>query len=150
MTSTNSEQYAEFLTLEQALDQIQTSPPLRKIKEMLDRTDLSADTKALLYDVAKITVKIGETVVAVGRRIIDIAYKLVTKFPNTTFAVIVAVVLTTLTTGTIGAVIPALAVALNKLIFLLGIATGAIEDLRQNAMKNAMERVCMEFAALQN
>ena len=88
MTSTNSEQYAEVLTLEQALDQIQTSPPLRKIKEMLDRTDLSADTKALLYDAAKITVKIGETVVAVGRRIIDIAYKLVTKFPNTTFAVV--------------------------------------------------------------
>lgn len=150
MTSTNSEQYSEFLTLEQALDQIQTSPPLRKIKEMLDRTDLSADTKALLYDVAKITVKIGETVVAVGRRIIDIAYKLVTKFPNTTFGVVVAVVLTTLCTGTIGAVVPVLAVALNKLIFLLGIAAGAIEDLRQNAMKNAMERVFMEFAALQN
>lgn len=146
MTSTNSEQYSEFLTLEQALDQIQTSPPLRKIKEMLDRTDLSADTKALLYDVAKITVKIGETVVAVGRRIIDIAYKLVTKFPNTTFGVVVAVVLTTLCTGTIGAVVPVLAVALNKLIFLLGIAAGAIEDLRQNAM----ERVFMEFAALQN
>ena len=43
-----------------------------------------------------------------------------------------------------------IAVALNKLIFLLGIAAGAIEDLRQNAMKNAMERVSMEFAALQN
>ncbi|MVO18020.1 hypothetical protein [Parasedimentitalea huanghaiensis] len=145
----NNEQFSEQLSLEQALKHIQTSPPIRKIKEMLDRTELSADTKALLYDVAKVTVKIGETVVAVGRRIIDIAYKLVTKFPNTTFAAIVAVVLTTLCTGTIGALIPALAVALNKLIFLLGIAAGAIEDLRQNAMKNAMERVAMEFAALQ-
>ena len=149
MTRETSDQSAEPLTFEQALDQIQTSPPLRKIKQLLDRTDLSADAKALLYDVAKITVKVGETVVAVGRRIIDIAFHLVTKFPNTTFGVIVAVVLTTLCSATIGAAIPFLAVALNKLILLLGIAAGAIEDLRQNAMKKAMERVSMEFAALQ-
>ena len=134
------------LTLDEALEHIRTSQPLRKLKEYIDRTDLSADMKALLYDIAKLTVKVGEVVVAVGRRVLDIAMTLIKKFPNTTLGVVVAVVISTVLSSFLW---PALAAALSKLLILLGITAGAIEDIRQNAMKEAMDRVAAQFAPLQ-
>lgn len=134
-------------TIDEALDKIQGSPPLRKVKAFLDGTDLSADLKALLYDVAKVTIKVGEVVVAVGRRVLDIAMTLVAKFPNMTLGVIVAVVISTVVSGFVW---PALAAALTKLLILLGLTAGAIEDIRQNAMKDAMDRIAAQFAPIQN
>lgn len=136
------------LTVDEVLERIRTSPPLRKIKEYLDRTDLSADLKALLYDIAQITVKVGEVVVAVGRRVMEIAMGLIKKFPNTTLGLVVAVVLTTIVSAALPWA-PVLALALNKLILLLGVTAGAIEDIRQNAMKEAMSRVEAQFTVLQ-
>jgi hypothetical protein len=46
-----------MFTIEEALERVRTSPPLRKVKDFIDRTDLSADMKALLYDIAKFTIK---------------------------------------------------------------------------------------------
>lgn len=133
------------LTIEEALERIRTSPPLRKVKAFLDRTDLSADIKALLYDIAKITIKVGQVVVAVGRRVLQIAMTLIEKFPNTTLGVIVAVLLTTVVANVLSWA-PLFALVLNKLIFLLGLTAGAIEDIRQNAMREAMDRVATQFA----
>ena len=55
-------------TVEEAIEFCQSGPTLRKIKAYLDSTSLSADLKALLYDLAGFTVKIGEAVVAIGRQ----------------------------------------------------------------------------------
>lgn len=132
----------EMFTMDEALERIRTSPPLRKVKEFIDRTDLSADMKALLYDIAKITIKVGEAVVAIGRRILDIAMGLINRFPNMTIGLIVSVVFVTLLgIGSWIVVGPFLA----KLLVLLGITQGAVEDIRQGALKVAMDRVESEF-----
>ncbi|SPJ28244.1 hypothetical protein [Falsiruegeria mediterranea] len=139
------------LTLEEALERIQTAPPLRKVKAFLDQTDLSADLKALLYDVAKITVKVGEVIVAVGRRVLQIAMTLVHKFPHSTLGLIVATILSTILsviTAGAGPTVLGIVVAFQKLMYLLGIGAGVVEDIRQNAMKEAMDRVAVEFGVL--
>lgn len=135
----------KVLTVEDAVQRIQTAPPLRKVKAFLDRTDLSADMKALLYDLARLTVKVGEVVVAVGRRVLDLAIGLVSKLPNATLGVIVAAVLVSITG--VGA-IPILGAFITKLTVLLGLTSGALADIRQGTMKPALDQIAAEFVPL--
>jgi hypothetical protein len=146
---------AQPKTFEEALQLVQATPSLRKIKSYLDNSDLSADLKALLYDVAKVTVKIGEAVVAIGRRIFEIASALVAKFPNLTIGTLVGLVIATVIGGTLGSITIAgaapfagLAAILSKLVVLLGVGKGFIDDLRDNAAKTEMDRVSAQFNAL--
>jgi len=146
---------AQPKTFEEALQLVQATPSLRKIKSYLDNSDLSADLKALLYDVAKVTVKIGEAVVAIGRRIFEIASALVAKFPNLTIGTLVGLVIATVIGGTLGSITIAgaapfagLAAILSKLVVLLAVGKGFIDDLRDNAAKTEMDRVSAQFNAL--
>ena len=132
-------------TVEEAIEFCQSGPTLRKIKAYLDSTSLSADLKALLYDLAGFTVKIGEAVVAIGRRILGMAMWLVDNMPNTLLGVAVALALTTLI-GAIPWIGPGLALLFNKLLLLIGVTAGAIEDIRQHAAKQAMDRFAEQFA----
>lgn len=132
--------FTEPKTFEEAIEFAQTAPPLRRIKAMLDRTDLSADIKALLFDIAKFTVKAGDIVIAVGRRGLDIAMTLIQEFPHMVLGVVVALVLSTII-GAIPLLGLILSATLTKLLLLLGLTAGAIEDIRQNAMKSAMDQV---------
>ena len=147
--------FAEPKSFKEALELVQSSPTLRKIKTHIDNTDLSADMKAMLYDIAKVTVKIGETVVAVGRRIFKIATSLISKFPNLTFGTLVSLAVATVIGGTLGAITIAgvapfagLAALLSKLVVLLGVGKGFIDDLRNNAAKAEMDRVAAQFDVL--
>ena len=40
-----------------------------KIKQIIDNLDVSADTKALLYSISKATIKTGEYIIKIGRKI---------------------------------------------------------------------------------
>lgn len=144
-TETNSQPQ----TFEEAIEWVQSSPSLRKIKASLDNSNLSADLKAILYDVAKVTIKIGEAVVSVGRRIFDIASTLVSKFPNLTIGTLVGLTIATVLSSAFGAlpVIGGLATLLSKLVVLLGVGKGFIDDLRENAVKVEMDRVTAQFNA---
>lgn len=146
VTEESDTEMKEALTLDEVLERVSSSQPLRKIRSYLNQTNLSADLKALLYDIAKISVKVGEVILAVGRRVFHIAMILTKKFPNTTLGVIVAVLLTTVV-STVLAWAPILALTINKLLILLGLTAGAVEDIRQNAMAEAMARVELEFKA---
>ncbi|SLN58859.1 hypothetical protein ROG8370_02691 [Roseovarius gaetbuli] len=137
-------------TFEEALELVQGSPSLRKIKSYLDNSAFSADIKALLYDIAKITVKVGEAVVALGRHIFAVASALAAKFPNLVLGTLVALVVSTLIVSTLGSlpVIGGLAAILSKLIVLLGVTKGFLDDLRNNAAQSEMDRVSAQFSAL--
>ena len=152
MTEANFTQPNSF---EEALELVNGSPTLRKVKAHIDNIELSADMKAILYDIAKVTVRIGETIVAVGRRIFEIATVLIGKFPNLTIGTLVGLVLATVISGTLGAITIAgaspfvgLAALLSKLVVLLGVGKGFIDDLRNNAAKAEMDRVVAQFNAL--
>ena len=143
MVKKNGSDSEQMFTMEEALERVRTSQPLRKVKDFIDRTDLSADMKALLYDIAKFTIKVGEVVMAIGRRVLDIAMGLIKKFPYMTLGLIVAVALATL----LGiAAWPLIGGLLSKLLVLLGLAQGAIMDIRQGALKQAMDELETEFS----
>jgi len=138
------------VSFEEAMQQVNAAPSLRKIKNYLDNSNMSADMKAILYDIAGFSIKVGQTVIAVGRRIFEIASGLVVKFPNFTLSTLVAVVIGVVLNGALGGlpVIGALAAFFSKLLVLLGMAKGAIDDIRDNAAKSEMQRVSAQFDAL--
>lgn len=129
-------------SLHEAVELCNDALHLRRIKHFLDRSSLSADIKALPFDLAHLTIKGGAVVAAIGQRMVGIAIRLAQTVPNTPLGVLVALVLSTVIASLAS---PALAVALQKLPLLIGIIAGAIEDIRQHAMKDAMERVARQF-----
>jgi hypothetical protein len=138
------------VSFEEALQLVNEAPSLRKIKTYLDSTNMSADMKAILYDIAGFTIKVGQTVITVGRRIFEIASDLINKFPNFTLSTLVAVVVSVVLNGALGGIplLGGLAVFFSKLLILVGMTKGAVDDLRDNAAKSELQRVSGQFDAL--
>lgn len=122
----------------EAIEYCQVAPGLRKIKEFLDRSNLSADLKAMLYDLAGFTIKVGEVVVAIGRRILSVAMWVVENIPHITLGIAAAVAISTLA-GAVPLIGTVLSPIVLKLVLLLGVTAGAIEDIRMHAAKDAMD-----------
>lgn len=123
------------------------SLPLRKIDEHLRRLPISADAKALLADLAKVTWKVGETAIQIGRRIISFILDLVKQFPHTAFGVIVGVTLTALI-GAVPFLGPLLAPFLGPLLVAFGLAVGAVQDMRETALRTRVSILEAEMQAL--
>ena len=90
------------VSFEEAMQQVNAAPSLRKVKAYLDKSNMSSDMKATLYDIACFSIKVGERMIAVGRRIFEIASGLVVKFPNFTLTTLVAVVIGVVLNGALG------------------------------------------------
>ncbi|MBT4999762.1 MAG: hypothetical protein HOM91_02635 [Tateyamaria sp.] len=145
----------EVATFEDALELVQSSPTLREIKSYIDKTNLSADVKALLYDIAKFTYKVGEKVIAIGRYVFAWASEMAKKFPNLVLATIIALIIAALLSSTLGAItimgkaiFAGLSALLSKLIVAAGITKGFLDDLRENAAKNEITKISSHFDAL--
>ncbi|MBW0159634.1 hypothetical protein [Sedimentimonas flavescens] len=133
--------------LEALIRDVNTSLPERKLVELIERTSLSADLKAILRDLARITVRIGSKVVAVGRKILAFVFDLIKAFPTVTLGVIAALVLTSLIASIplLGGILAGL---LSSLILALGVAAGALNDLLSDKLKERIDGLVNSFSAL--
>jgi hypothetical protein len=132
ITSSGREQNDIASALEAALASVEESLTLRKIRGQIDRLAVSADAKALLMDIASMTVQVGEWIVAIGRKIVSFALDLSKRFPNTAFGIVIALVLGALVASAFGGIplVGAVLVAkLQAIILLFGIAKGAMADM---------------------
>lgn len=118
----------DALTREYATDQ--------QLKMYVERLPFSAETKAILFKLAKLTVSVGERVVRIGKRILEIAIMLASKYRHATFAIIIASLLTLLI-GMIPLIGPVLASILGPLLVALGLVVGVWEDLKRQDPKFA-------------
>ena len=53
-------------TIEEVIKDINMSLPERKLKQLIERTSLSADVKAIMSDIVQVTIKVGGKVLAIG------------------------------------------------------------------------------------
>lgn len=137
--------------IEVALASAEQSLTLRQIRSKIDRMAVSADTKALLMDIASITIKVGEQIVAFGRKIVSYILGLVQKFPNTAFGIVVALVLGALVASAFGGIplVGAILVAKLKAIMLLfGIAKGALTDIARMPIGGEVDGFVKEMSPL--
>lgn len=117
-------------TLDQLVREVNASPPERKLVELIERTNLSADLKALLCDLARITVRVGGKVLAIGRRILAFALDLIRAFPAMAMGAIVALVVSSLIANIpIPVINKVLAAILGPLLLAMGIGMGALQDM---------------------
>ena len=133
--------------IEAAIKEANSALPNRKLKDLIERTNLSADMKALLTDIATITTKVAGKLISIGRKILTVVFDLIKLFPAITIGVIAALVLTSIIAAIplIGGV---LAGALSSILLLLGIGKGALTDLSSPALSERIQNFVNSLSAL--
>jgi hypothetical protein len=121
-------------------------PSKRALREQIDRLSVSADAKAILNDLLGVVIDVGGRVIAAGRQILAFIFDLVRRFPNTTFGVIVALVVSSLIAS-----IPLLGLILgpflSPLLLAFGLVAGAIADLKDAPLRARVSDLEQYFAA---
>ena len=133
--------------LEAAIKEANSALPNRKLKDLIERTNLSADMKALLSDIATITAKVAGKLISIGRKILTVVFDLIKLFPAITVGVIAALVLTAIIAA-IPLVGGVLAGALSSILLLLGIGKGALTDLSSPDLNVRIQNFVNSLSAL--
>ena len=115
--------------------------------EKIERLHISADGKAILSELADVTIDIGGRLVQVGRRVVAFILELVRQYPNTTFGMVAALVVSALIASVplLGAVLSPL---LAPLLLAFGIVKGALADMANSSLNAKIRDAVAEFGAL--
>jgi uncharacterized protein YacL len=114
-----------------------------KLQSYIDNLNLSADAKALIASILKTAIKVGEVVIRIGKRIVELVLMIASKFPNATFGLVLGLLV-----GFLIASIPALGAFLGPfatpIAAVFGLAKGYTEDIKdQNLNRKIMEASAM-------
>jgi hypothetical protein len=109
----------------------------RELIDRIERMNVSADTKALLAQLATTTVDVAGRIIEVGRRILSFVIDLAKRFPNAAFGLTVGFVVSSLIASVpiVGAILGPL---LAPLLISFGLAVGALGDLKEAGMRSRM------------
>lgn len=117
------------------------------IKRMIDKLNISADAKSLLYTLSKATIKVGEFIIKVGRKIIDAVCHTFKEFPMTTFGVVFGGIV-----GTLISSIPILGQILGPIVtpilMALGLVGGLVLDFKDKMLERKIAGKVAEFSPL--
>ena len=92
-------------------------PSIRTLQDKIDRLQISADAKALLMDLAKVTLAVGGKVLAFGRKLLAFVLELANRFQNVLFGILIALAL-----SAVLATLPLLGPAISALLTPLMVA----------------------------
>ena len=115
-----------------------------QILRQIESLSISADAKALLADLLKLATRVGQTVLRIGRKIIDFVLSLLRAFPHIGFRVVVAVVATMLI-SMVPVIGTALASVLGPLALALGIVWGGAIEVRSPDFEKRVRDFATEF-----
>ena len=121
----------------------------KNVKERIDNLNISADAKALLFSLNKITFSVGRAVIKIGKKIIDVIFSLIKNFPYLSFGVIFGLLL-----GALIAAIPLIGAALGSLAttiaLALGVALGGLEEFKSDDLKKRIDNFVKDLSPLRN
>lgn len=119
-----------------------------RLQSFIDNLDISADAKALIASILGKAIKVGELVIRVGKRIIEIVVMLVNKYPNAAFGMILGLLV-----GHLVASIPILATVLGaflpKIAAAFGLVFGYLEDIKDQRLQRKITEAAVMFSPLQ-
>ena len=133
--------------LSEVLADVEKAPKLRSLQEKVDRLPISADAKAILMDVAKVTLAVGGKVIALGRKILAFAIELAGKFQNAIFGVIIALIIS-MVLATLPLLGPTLSALLTPLMVALGVGRGAMEDFKNISVQREIDGLKQRMSIL--
>jgi len=117
------------------------------IKRIIDSLDISADAKAIVFTISKATIRVGDTIIQIGKKIIDIVIKLSEQYPGATFGMLLGAILSFLVSAipVIGVVLGPL---LSPLLIILGIGTGYAFDFANKGLDIKIKAIVSSFSPL--
>ena len=135
---------ADAINLEELAHLEEENVPLPELKNYIDQLSVSAEVKAMLWEVSGVVMKIGEKVIKIGQKILELLIFLVNKYPNATIGLIVG--------GLVGMLISSIPIIgwaigwlVGPLLAALGLAMGFWQDMQdkmlQNQIKDAVHEV---------
>ena len=112
--------------------------PKRELNRMIANLEISADAKAMIKSIMDAVIKVGDVVLRIGKRIVEIVFDIVKRFPNATFGVVLGVILSVLIASIpiIGAI---LAPFLAPVVIAFGLVVGFMEDMSGNPIVQAVK-----------
>ena len=116
-----------------------------KLQSYIDNLDLSADAKLLIASISQKTVKVGELVIRVGKRIIEIVIMIASKFPNATFGLLLGLLV-----GALVAAIPLIGGLLGAFVLPIAAAFGLVTGYRDDIRDRNLNQKIAAAAALFN
>ncbi|WP_406645691.1 hypothetical protein QEZ52_17135 [Aliisedimentitalea scapharcae] len=120
-----------------------------ELKAKIDNLDVSADVKALLFQIATKVIRVGETVVKIGQKILETVLTVIKSYPNTTFGVVFGAI-----AGTLISSIPVIGWVLGPVVtpilILFGMSAGAVMDISDKALERRVMASLVEFDALKS
>ena len=120
-----------------------------KLQSYIDNLDLPADAKALIASILKTAVRVGEMVIRIGKKIVEIVIMIASKFPNATFGLVLGLIVGALVTsipligGLLGAFVLPIAAA-------FGLVTGYMDDLSDQRLANKVAEALAMFQSLKS
>lgn len=117
------------------------------IKKSIDKLNISADAKSLLYTLSKATIKAGEYIIKIGRKILDAVCHVFNKFPMATFGIVFG--------GVAGALISSIPIIgqllgpiVTPILSALGLVGGLFLDFQDKMLEREIARKVAEFTPL--
>lgn len=118
-----------------------------ELKAKIDNLAVSADAKALLFQVATKVIRVGETVIKIGQKILETVLEIIKAYPNTSFGVVFGAI-----AGTLVSSIPVIGWVLGPIVtpilVLFGMSAGAVMDFSNKAVERRVMASLAEFNAL--
>jgi hypothetical protein len=130
-----------------ALSDFQAAPSQRSLRGRIENLPISADSKSLLMDLAELTLTVSGKLIAIGRKILALAFDLAKKFQNVIFGVLIALLLSVVLAA-VPLLGPAIAALLAPIMLAFGIAKGAIEDFRNMGVQTELDALKQRLAIL--
>ena len=113
---------------------------LSRISSYIRNLHIPAEAKVILTDLLKATVNVGGRLYRIGRKVVEIAIILATKFPAITFALILTSFINLLIAA-VPLIGPVLAPIVGPLVTAAGLAIGAYKDIASPELKENMEKL---------
>lgn len=119
------------------------------LKKRLDQLAISADAKSVLFTIAKTTIKVGDFIVRIGRKVLDVIISLLGEFPMTSTGTIFGAIFGYLVTS-----IPLIGLIFGPFVGTLaiafGFAVGAMQDLGNKALERRIRASMASFENLKS
>ncbi len=114
-------------------------PSRRDLMDRLERVELSADAKLVIAKLLDTTIIVGQKVFEIGKQVLAFVFDIMKRFRGIAFGVGLALTVSFLVASTplIGG---ALAALMTPLLLAFGLIQGALEDVRNGALRNDIAR----------
>lgn len=118
-----------------------------QINRFIESLDISAEAKLLISKIAVASLNVGDKIIKIGKKIIEIVIMLSKKYPNTFIGLIISALIISLIAQIplIGSIISSF---IGPLLIALGLTMGAIQDFKDNAFARKIAEATKMFEPL--